>query len=974
MSRAPEDVITRLNSALEGHYHIERELGEGGMATVYLAADLKHERSVALKVLKPELGALVGAERFLEEIKTTANLQHPHILPLFDSGEADSFLFYVMPYVDGQTLLDRMAHEGRLSIQEALSITEDIAAALSHAHSHGVIHRDIKPANILIDDGEALVADFGIALAISNAEREHLTATGLSLGTPVYMSPEQISGDTTIDGRSDVYSLGCLLYEMLAGDAPFTGTVQSVLAKTLAEPAPSIRAVRPEVPEDIDAAIQRALAKQPEERFESARAFSDACATSQLSARIRRMPRAAVVFAALVVAVVAFAGWRTIQISNARNLLPEISRLAEAGQYVDAYELAVSAARWLEGDTALVARMLVVSDLVTITSEPAGAQVSLQRFSPNPNDVVEPRVIGVTPIVAYRLPRIDHRVVWTLDGFAPSERIASSTWARTDLLVPNPWNVALDVQLSPVDGTPRAMVAVPGGEYELVSPDVPTGLSTVLDDFFIDQYEVTNEAFQTFVSNGGYGRDAYWTDTPQGLRAGFLDRTGLPGPREWVRQNFDEGQARFPVAGVSWHEAAAYCRSVEKRLPSVYEWEKTARNGKMSHTGVLMPWGEMGSLSFMARRANFSSDGTTAIDAFPFGISPFGAYDMAGNVREWTANPYGDGFAVTGGSWEAPSYLYAQYAQQSGTFDSSALGFRCARSDGSTDQDMDAIDLDTSTPAYTPVDESTFRSLLAHYRYDRRPANPRTTDTVDAQAWTRERVWIDGPEADSVLLYFYAPKSAPPPYQTIVYVPGSSVFCCETLPQEMEWAIGPTIQAGRAVLTVVLKGMLERGYEPGFQFPETSSVLFRDLMVQQATELRLGIDYIETRNDVDADKLAYVGLSFGAGSRLAFSVVDDRYKAVVYIGGGIDERVKPTLPEADNVNFAPYIGVPTILINGLSDEEHPWNTRGLPLWNLMSEPKELVLIEGGGHVVPLEDRIPAINDFLDRTLGPVGGR
>jgi len=145
-------------------------------------------------------------------------------------------------------------------------------------------------------------------------------------------------------------------------------------------------------------------------------------------------------------------------------------------------------------------------------------------------------------------------------------------------------------------------------------------------------------------------------------------------------------------------------------------------------------------------------------------------------------------------------------------------------------------------------------------------------------------------------------------------------------------------------------------------------------MVQHATELRLGIDYIETRDDVDADKLAYVGLSFGAGSRLTFSVVDDRYKAVVYIGGGIDERVKPTLPEADNVNFAPYIGVPTILINGLSDEEHPWNTRGLPLWNLMSEPKELVLIEGGGHVVPLEDRIPAINNFLDRTLGPVGGR
>jgi len=428
------------------------------------------------------------------------------------------------------------------------------------------------------------------------------------------------------------------------------------------------------------------------------------------------------------------------------------------------------------------------------------------------------------------------------------------------------------------------------------------------------------------------------------------------------------------VAGVTWYEASAYCGSMGKRLPSVYEWEKTARNGVVSHRGVLMPWGVMASSGLGARRANFSSDGTAVVDAYPFGIGPFGAYGLAGNVGEWTANPFGDGHAVTGGSWEGPSYLYPNYGSQPGTFASSALGFRCARSDGPSDQGAGKIDLDTRTPVYAPVDEGTFRSLLSHYQYDRRPANARVADILDAPAWTRERIWIDGPQADSILLYFYAPKGAAPPYQTLVYVPGGSVFCCQTVPDETEWAIGPTIQAGRAVLVVVMKGMLERGFEPGFQNPETISVLFRDLMVQQATELRLGIDYIETRPDVDADKLAYVGLSFGGGSRLAFSVVDARYKSVVYIGGGIDERVKPTLPEADNVNFAPYVRVPTILINGRSDEEHPWLTRGLPLWNLLTEPKELVLIDGGGHVVPLEDRIPAINGFLDRTLGPVGGR
>jgi hypothetical protein len=284
------------------------------------------------------------------------------------------------------------------------------------------------------------------------------------------------------------------------------------------------------------------------------------------------------------------------------------------------------------------------------------------------------------------------------------------------------------------------------------------------------------------------------------------------------------------------------------------------------------------------------------------------------------------------------------------------------------------IDLDQRTPAYNPVDEATFRSLLAHYRYDRRPANPRVAGTKDAPAWTRESIWIDGPGADSLLLYFYAPKGVTPPYQTIVYVPGASVFCCQTLAQEMEWSIGPAIQAGRAVLAVVLTGMLERPFGPGYELPSPSSVGFRDLMVQHATELRLGIDYIETREDVDASRLAYVAVSFGAGSRLAFSAVDDRYRSVVYIGGGIDERMKPNLPEADNVNFAPYVSVPKLLINGRSDEEHPWYTRGLPLWNLLTEPKELVLVDGGGHVVPLEERIPAINGFLDRTLGPVGGR
>ncbi len=226
--------MDRLGAALADRYRIERELGAGGMATVYLAQDLRHDRQVALKVLKPELAAVIGAERFLNEIKVTANLQHPHILPLYDSGEADGLLFYVMPLIEGESLHDRLIRERQLPVEDAVAITSAVAGALDYAHRHDVIHRDIKPENILLHDGQPLVADFGIALAVSEAGGSRLTETGLSLGTPFYMSPEQATGERVIDKRSDVYSLGCVAYEMLAGEPPHTGpTSQAVIAKIL---------------------------------------------------------------------------------------------------------------------------------------------------------------------------------------------------------------------------------------------------------------------------------------------------------------------------------------------------------------------------------------------------------------------------------------------------------------------------------------------------------------------------------------------------------------------------------------------------------------------------------------------------------------------------------------------------------------------------------------------------------------------
>ena len=300
-----------LSTALGDRYTIERELGAGGMATVYLARDLKHERSIALKVLRPELAAALGAERFLSEVRITARLNHPHILALLDSGEAGGYLYYAMPFAEGETVRDRLTREKQLPIGDALEIAREVADALDYAHAQGIVHRDIKPENILLQSGHAVVADFGIARAITVAVGERQTATGIAVGTPTYMSPEQATASRDVDGRSDVYSLGCVLYEMLAGQAPFTGpTAESIVRQHVVAVPPSVANIRPSVPASVATALARALAKTPADRFHSAGDFVRALAVSEgvqpaqrVASRRRRIARG-LIGAAAVIAIV----------------------------------------------------------------------------------------------------------------------------------------------------------------------------------------------------------------------------------------------------------------------------------------------------------------------------------------------------------------------------------------------------------------------------------------------------------------------------------------------------------------------------------------------------------------------------------------------------------------------------------------------------------------------------------------------
>jgi serine/threonine-protein kinase len=340
----PSDLQAHLQSALADRYRIESELGAGGMALVFRATDLKHGRAVAIKVLRPELALVVGAERFAREITTTATLRHPHILPLFDSGEANGALFYVMPLVDGESLRDRLNREKRLPIDDALRIAREVADALGYAHERGIAHRDIKPENILLEGGHAVVADFGIARTVASSDTNRITQTGFAVGTPAYMSPEQAVGDTTVDGRSDLYSLACVLYEMLAGVPPFSGaTAAAVTSQHLVADPPAVTDARPDTPVTVSGAIRLAMAKDPAARpFPAARfveslssADSAAASSPALTRPRRRVTPARVALASIAIVAALAIGWQLSRRTNGASTIQRIAVLPMANETGD---------------------------------------------------------------------------------------------------------------------------------------------------------------------------------------------------------------------------------------------------------------------------------------------------------------------------------------------------------------------------------------------------------------------------------------------------------------------------------------------------------------------------------------------------------------------------------------------------------------------------------------------------------------
>lgn len=646
-----------MQAALGDAFRVEREIHGGGMSRLFLATEVSLNRLVVVKLLPPEFTSEVSAARFKQEMEIAARLQHPHILPVLTAAAPEGLLYYVTPYVAGESLRGRMEREGALPVPDAVRLLAEVADALAFAHGQGVIHRDIKPENILLEGRHAVLADFGIARALMESRTgDRLTATGLSVGTPGYMSPEQIAGSRDIDSRSDVYSLAVVAYEMLSGRAPFGGTTpQAVLAANLSENPSPLHELRAEVPVGLSALLGRALSKDPSDRFANAAEFSEALsavpgrtatgaeASQPPPARwpVRRMVTGAVLLGLAALILVLFSRSQ----ARTRALLDAALPAAERGEF-DAVARMLEENRTSLGARGLAPLVRRTAGHLAVTSEPPGARVFLTRVTPLEEFAGRAAVaFGATPVSLRPMVAGEYlaHVIWPSgDSLTLLAAVGVGDTARLTVLHPPP------------DNRGRGFVHVPSG---------PSVAGPVSADFLISRTEVTHAEFERFVDDGGYRNLAFW---PESLRIGdrvldrdaalatFVDGSGLPGPRTWTGGRAPAGQADHPVTGVSWYEAAAYARWAEAALPTAAEWWRAAL-GDGAHP---FPWGDDG--VNMEVRANFSFGGSSPAGAHPLGVSPFGALDMAGNAREWLEDtaPGSDRHPAVGGGWRDATYMF----------------------------------------------------------------------------------------------------------------------------------------------------------------------------------------------------------------------------------------------------------------------------------------------------------------------------
>jgi len=956
------------------HYRIESRLGGGGMGVVYRARDTRLEREVALKFLPPHLGLDPGAkERFLVEARAAAALDHPNICTVYEIGEAgDGRLFIAMACYDGETLRERIA-SGPLSVAEAVSIAAGIARGLAAAHARGVVHRDVKPGNVMLTvDGDVKLLDFGLA----KVAEVTLTRPGITQGTVAYMSPEQVRGDPA-DARSDLWSLGVVVYEMLAGRRPFGGEHEAAVLHAIRhdEPEP-VGALRPETPERLAAVVGRLLAKDPDDRYAGAEALladldRGADAASARPAK-RRKVQAAFLAGAIVLAgaVVGIQQTRTGDRDGAwvaRQLL-EIDRLRGQGRYAAAFALATEVEPHMAGDTAAPGLWDRISWSADIESEPPGARVYRQ-----PVDAAEGEweLLGTTPLPTVRFAEDEgYRLRFELEGHRPVELLHTAIrgveWRGAEPLKP--------VRLNPVDVLPEGMVRIPGftrGQVEY-------------GDYFMDRFEVTNREYERLVAAGGYANPEHWVEpfvrngeevTREEAVRGFVDLTGRPGPSTWRLGTYPEGEGEYPVRGVSWYEAAAFARFTGKELPTTVHWEGAARFQREDN------W------IFMSR-SNLRADRPRAVGENR-ALTTLGVYDLFGNVREWCWNEAGtDGRATRGGAWTDAPYFTGWIIPKSAWDRDPTHGIRLVRSF----DDREALarlrePVESAEPrdyqSEEPASDEEFRIYRRLYDYDPQPLDARVEAVDTFEHWTRETVAFDLLYGERGGAFLYLPRNADPPFEVVLFWGTDFVFSADPALAEYLEHFDFLMRSGRAVAQPVFKGAFGRRDDSGTGWFRGSlmdveegpvsirGTRYRDHQIKWVQELRRTIDYLETRDDIDPDRLGYYSVSWGSTVAPIALAVETRIDAAVLVGGGLGGGDIRWLPEIDPFNFLPRVRTPVLMLNGEYDIVAPLETSQKPMYRFLgTDPQHKKhYVAAATHILAQDELIRETLDWFDRYLG-----